>query len=133
MNGLHLLADLQGVNPALPLMTQPNALRALCTYAVAASGLQAVGELFHQFDPLPGAPASSPVGVTGVILLAESHLAVHTWPERGVVTIDAYVCNMGDDNSSKARQLVSGLIEAFAPAHADVQAVHRGRGSASGS
>ena len=44
-----------------------------------------VGDSFHQFEPQ---------GVTGTVLLAESHLAIHTWPEQGFVTIDVYVCNL---------------------------------------
>ena len=68
-----------------------------------------------------------PVGITGVVLLAESHLAVHTWPERGAVTLDTYVCNLGTDNSGRARQLMQALLDAFAPAHVDLQQLHRGR------
>ena len=92
MHGLHLMADLRGCpadpgNPAThAAMADPAALRSLCLQAVAAAGLRVVGELFHCF-PAPG-------GVTGVVLLAESHLAVHTWPELGAVTLDVYVCNL---------------------------------------
>jgi S-adenosylmethionine decarboxylase len=122
MQGLHLTADLQGCDTTRPAFTQPAALRALCLDAVAASGLQAVGELFHRF-PAPG-------GVTGVVLLAESHLAVHTWPELGAVTLDVYVCNLGADNSGRAEGLLAGLLAAFAPAHCSVQRVLRGAAAA---
>ena len=63
------------------------------------AGLAPVGELFHRFPPAPG--SDEPAGITGVVLLAESHLAVHTWPELGAVTLDVYVCNFGADNSAK--------------------------------
>jgi spermidine synthase len=53
--------------------------------------------------------------VTGTVLLAESHLAIHTWPETGSVTIDVYVCNFSADNSGKARRLMEGVIEALRP------------------
>jgi spermidine synthase len=53
--------------------------------------------------------------VTGTVLLAESHLAIHTWPETGSVTIDVYVCNFSADNSGKARRLMEGVIEALLP------------------
>ena len=86
MQGVHLTADLRGCPATQPAMADPAALRALCLQSVAAAGLLAVGDLFHRF-PAPG-------GVTGVVLLAESHLAVHTWPELGAVTLDVYVCNL---------------------------------------
>ena len=118
MHGLHLTADLRGCAAHLPHMEVPADLRALCLQAVATAGLQPVGELFHQF-PAPG-------GVTGVVLLAESHLAVHTWPELGAVTLDVYVCNLGADNSAKARALLAALQSAFAPQQAEHHEVQRG-------
>ena len=123
MQGLHLTADLGGCAADTAAMTDPAALRAACLHAVADSGLKAVGELFHRFSPLPG-PALPP-GVTGVVLLAESHLAVHTWPERGVVTLDVYVCNLGTDHSAQAEALLSRLQAVFAPAQARVQRLQR--------
>jgi spermidine synthase len=50
------------------------------------------------------------------VVLAESHLAVHTWPETQAVTLDLYVCNFSQDNSSAARNACRRLISAFAPA-----------------
>jgi S-adenosylmethionine decarboxylase len=73
---------------------------------VAAAGLTVVGDYFHQF---PGG------GVTGTVVLAESHLAVHTWPESNYVTLDVFVCNMSCDNRAKARQLFDALVLAFLP------------------
>src|SRR5436190_14121468 len=72
MHGLHLTADLRGCSLELPPLTDPAALRDLCLHAVRDAALQPVGVLFHTF------PAAG--GVTGVVLLAVSHLAVHTWP-----------------------------------------------------
>ncbi|CAN5369195.1 hypothetical protein BH11PSE9_BH11PSE9_06870 [soil metagenome] len=110
----------------LAVMTEPAALRTHCLAAVDAAGLQAVGELFHRFTPAADAPADAPVGITGVVLLAESHLAVHTWPEMAAVTIDVYVCNMGTDNSARAHRLMNMLIETFAPASVERHALQRG-------
>jgi S-adenosylmethionine/arginine decarboxylase-like enzyme len=59
------------------------------------------------------------------VLLAESHLAVHTWPEISGVTIDAYVCNFSDDNSQRAQQLLNQLIAAFAPVRIARQQLQR--------
>lgn len=123
MQGLHLTADLRGCDAHQPLMLRPEALRALCVESVAAAGLGAVAELFHRFAPAPGAAQS---GITGVVLLAESHLAVHTWPELGGVTLDVYVCNLGADNSAKARHLMSALCAAFAAESVSLQTLYRG-------
>ena len=128
MQGLHLTADLQGCAPAQAAMTDVAALRTHCLAAVRAAGLQPVGELFHRFAPEPG--RAEPTGVTGVVLLAESHLAVHTWPELGTVTIDVYVCNYGGDNTTRAQALLATLIDRFAPARVERHALQRGRRSA---
>jgi S-adenosylmethionine decarboxylase proenzyme len=124
MQGLHLTADLRGCDPRQPLMTDPSALRAACVQAVAEAGLGAVAELFHRFTPAVEGEAS---GITGVVLLAESHLAIHTWPELGGVTLDVYVCNYGADNSAKAERLMDALVAAFAPSDVQRQALRRGQ------
>lgn len=121
MDGLHLTADLRDCAGAPALLTDTEALRALCLTAVAEAELVAVGELFHAFDP----HAERQSGITGVVLLAESHLAVHTWPEIGGVTIDAYVCNFSADNSARAEALMQRLVSAFAPARVKRQRLER--------
>jgi S-adenosylmethionine decarboxylase len=126
MHGLHLTADLRDCPVDCAPMTEPSALRALCVSAVQAAGLQPVAELFHRFTPAPGAAAGAPVGVTGVVLLAESHLAVHTWPEIAGVTLDVYVCNLVGDNSARAHALLDALIAAFAPGRVERHALARG-------
>ncbi len=127
MDGLHLTADLRGCDAGQALMTQPEALRMLCLTAVNAAGLQAVGELFHRFEPARPPARPQPTGITGVVLLAESHLAVHTWPELGAVTLDVYVCNFGADNSERAQALLDALARAFGPATTERHNLHRGR------
>ena len=118
MQGLHLTADLTGCPAAAPAFTDPAALRSLCLRAVAEAGLRPVGELFHRFD--------GGGGVTGVVLLAESHLAVHTWPELAAVTLDVYVCNYNGDNSTRAQALLEALEAAFVPAHVERHRLARG-------
>jgi len=126
MHGLHLTADLRDCPVARAVMTEPDALRARCIDAVLGAGLHPVAELFHRFAPAPGAHADAPVGITGVVLLAESHLAVHTWPEIASVTLDVYVCNLGVDNSTRAHALLASLIDAFAPGAIERHELERG-------
>lgn len=118
MHGLHLTADLRGCPGDAALMGDPQALRRFCLQAVADAGLCAVGDLFHRFPP--------PGGVTGMVLLAESHLAVHTWPELGAVTLDVYVCNLHGDNRIRAAQLLAALQAAFGAASAEHHRIERG-------
>ncbi|HEY9025427.1 MAG TPA: adenosylmethionine decarboxylase [Burkholderiaceae bacterium] len=121
MHGLHLIADLRDCAGATPLDDEA-ALAALCLDAVARAGLRAVGSLFHPFV----GPDGQAQGVTGVVLLVESHLAVHTWPELASVTADVYVCNVGADNSARAEAVMAQLVAAFGPREPQVQRVRRG-------
>jgi spermidine synthase len=59
-------------------------------------------------------------------VLAESHLAIHTWPERQGLTLDVYVCNYSADNSAKARKLFDQMVEYFQPTEAARHEVDRG-------
>jgi len=122
MDGLHLTADLHACRAEAAVMRDVDALRTLCLAAVQDAGLQPVAQVFHVFPEA--------AGVTGVVLLAESHLAVHTWPELDAVTLDVYVCNYGQDNSAKAQRLLDALLTAFAPARVERHALKRGGAAA---
>lgn len=103
-SGLHLMANLYGVSP-IAAMTDSQQCRQLCQAMVSDAGLTMVGDFFHGF----GVGA----GVTGVVVLAESHLAIHTWPETHYITLDVFVCNYHQDNASNARNLFEALIAHF--------------------
>jgi S-adenosylmethionine decarboxylase len=90
--------------------------------AVRAVGLQVVSQLFHTF---PGA-AGQPGGVTAAVLLAESHVCLHTWPEQKAVTVDVYVCNFSGDHSAKARGLMYALVQRFQPEWTEQRSMDRG-------
>ena len=117
MDGIHLLGEWYGCPADAPEMTRSEALRTLCLRLSQASGMTIVGDRFFQFEPQ---------GVTGTVLLAESHLAIHTWPEHGFVTIDVYVCNYTTDNSDKAERLFRSIQDALHPQRTKYQAIHRG-------
>ena len=105
--GLHLIGDLYGCLCDSRLMLDAAHLESFCKERVAAAGLTTVGSLFHSFG--------EGGGVTGVVVLAESHLSLHTWPEDGYVTLDVYVCSYDCDNSSKAEALFKTMMNAFDP------------------
>ena len=117
MDGVHLLGEWYDCPADTPEFTRAGPLRALCLDAATRSGLTVVGDCFYQFEPQ---------GVTGTVLLAESHLAIHTWPEHGFVTIDVYVCNLTTDNRAKGEALFRSLERAMKPGRAKFHAIERG-------
>jgi len=82
--------------------------------AIAASGATLLHLHLHHFTPFGG--------VSGVAVLAESHLAIHTWPERSYAAIDMFVC--GDADPSR---MIPVLHEAFSPGEIDVVELYRGQ------
>ena len=123
MRGLHIFADFYECPPSAMLLSAA-ALRAHCIAAANAAGLTVLGEHFYQFD---GVSAAQLGGATGALVLAESHLAIHTWPKRLSATIDIYVCNVTADNSAKAESLYRAIVETLQPGDVLVERVWRGR------
>lgn len=117
MDGIHLLGEWYGCPADTPEMLQAEPLRRACIAVIERAGLTIVGDRFHQFEPQ---------GVTGAVILAESHLAIHTWPEMGAVTVDVYVCNFTTDNTAKAERVFRELEAVFRPSRTSFQAIHRG-------
>ncbi len=122
MQGLHLTADLHHCRCAPQWLVDAALLGHACLQAVRASGLSPVQQLFHTFAATPLGAG----GVTATVLLAESHLCIHTWPELGAVTLDVYVCNFGADHSAKAQALMDALLALFDAAHVTRHALQRG-------
>lgn len=122
MQGLHLTADLYQCRCDAAWLVDAQRLGDWCVQAVRAVGLQPVNQLFHTFPATPRGPG----GITATVLLAESHLCVHTWPEERAVTLDVYVCNFGANHSAKARALMDALVSQFAPEWTEQRSLDRG-------
>jgi S-adenosylmethionine decarboxylase len=116
MQGLHLTADLYRCRCDAQWLTDAQKLGDWCVQAIEAVGLQPVDRLFHTFAG----------GVTATVLLAESHVCLHTWPEQKGVTLDVYVCNFGEDHSAKARGLMFALVNRFQPEWTEQRSLDRG-------
>src|SRR3977135_1816579 len=117
MNGLHLIGDLTGCRCDPQLLLDGERFRAKCREMVSSSGLTTMDATFHTFDA---------GGVDGTVVLADSPLAIHTWPERQGLTLDVYVCNYSADNSAKARGLFKAIVDHFQPAEAALHEVDWG-------
>jgi spermidine synthase len=122
MQGLHLTGDLFECGCNAATLTDLDALSTLCRSATLDAKLTIVDEKWHVFPDWDGQRG----GITGTILLAESHMAIHTWPERRGVTLDVYVCNFTGDNTAKAEQLFDTLMVAFRPQNQVVNRIERG-------
>ena len=123
MQGLHIIADLYNC-PQRDFLTSADALQQLCVRACESAGLSILGQHFYQFASFDHGQVG---GATGAVVLAESHLAIHTWPERSGATLDIYVCNVTEDNSPRAELAYAALIAALEPADVLVKRVWRGR------
>lgn len=108
--GLHLLAEYHGCDPGL--LDDVEAVSALMSRAAEAAGATVVASTFHRF---------SPQGVTGVAVLEESHLSIHTWPEHGYAAVDFFTC--GECTPGRAHELLS---EELGAERAEVMEVRRG-------
>ena len=107
--GVHLLLDLWGC----ALLDDPVAIELALTQAAQAARATVLSASFHRF--------ASSGGVSGVLLLAESHISIHTWPERHYAAIDIFMC--GDCNPQQA---VPTIEAHFKPARLVVSPHRRG-------
>ena len=80
--GKHVLADLHGV--AAELLRSPERIERFLMDAAQRAGATPIFGKFHQFG--------EGQGVTGVLLLQESHISIHTWPEYGFAAVDVFMC-----------------------------------------
>ena len=111
--GIHLLADFYGV--AAARLLSPADIDALLRAAAQAAGARILHSHFHSFGEA--------MGVTGVLLLAESHISIHTWPECGFAAADIFMCGNAQP------QLALDVIEsALQPQSRLVQTIARGAG-----
>ena len=109
--GRHLLADFYDC--ASPLLADPIWVEQTLLRAADAGHATVLNRHFHHFGP--------GLGVTGVLLLKESHISIHTWPESGFAALDLFMCGASDADAALAV-----LLEAFAPARQSTQAIIRG-------
>jgi S-adenosylmethionine decarboxylase proenzyme len=117
MHGLHLLADLRECACDDRVLRDSAAMLSLARAACVRAELTVVGESSHTF---------SGGGYTLALLLAESHVTIHTWPELVSATMDVFVCNHTRDNSLRAREVAEEIVAHFAPKRAQISEVVRG-------
>ena len=108
--GVHLLIDLWGA----ARLDDIAFIRETFEAAIEAAGATLLHIHLHHFTPNDG--------VSGVAVLAESHISIHTWPENGYAALDVFMCGRADP-----RKAVPVLERAFRPERIAVKEVLRGR------
>ena len=96
--GKHLILELYGC-PA-EFLNDPVIIEQSLTAAVVASGATLIKPFFHQF---------APQGVSGVIIIAESHFTIHTWPEYNYAAVDVFTCGDVIDMNAAVEAMRTGL------------------------
>lgn len=112
----HLLVDLYGC-PA-DLLNDVTGLETVMIEAAQRAGATVINSMFHHF---------SPFGVSGVVVIQESHLTIHTWPEQGFAAIDLFTCG----TQTKPRRALIHLKRALQSTRIEVRQFRRGQGDAS--
>jgi S-adenosylmethionine decarboxylase len=79
--GTHIVCELSGCSPQA--LTDVDAVHTMMIAAAKAAKATIMESAFHRFEPQ---------GVSGTVILAESHLSIHTWPEKGYAAMDFYTC-----------------------------------------
>lgn len=108
--GNHLLIDFWGAHN----LDDPGCIDATLRRAAEAAGATILHSHFHHFTPNGG--------VSGVLVLAESHISIHTWPERSFAAVDVFMCGACDPNLS-----IPVMQELFQASRVEVDAMRRGR------
>jgi len=96
--GRHVLAELFGCRTEL--LNDREVIRNVMLTAAKKAGAEVVGDFFHQF---------SPHGISGVVVISESHLAIHTWPEHGYAAVDVFTCGDTVDPWVACRYMVDNF------------------------
>jgi S-adenosylmethionine decarboxylase len=109
--GLHLLADFHGVAPGF--LNDVDQLEKTIRAAAACSGATVLSCHFHRFG--------EGFGVTGVAVLAESHISIHTWPEFEFAALDIFMCGALDPNLA-----AEYLVKRLKPREHEITRVLRG-------
>ncbi|MDP9107663.1 MAG: adenosylmethionine decarboxylase [Pseudomonadota bacterium] len=95
--GVHVIADLAQIDPCL--LSDAEALAQILHDAAHAAGATVLSRHFHHFG--------SGAGVTGVVLLAESHMSLHTWPEAGFAALDIFMCGQANADRALAQIVIA--------------------------
>lgn len=116
MNGTHYVCEFIDCQCDIDLLENPHKVMEDISYFIIKNKLTPCTSVYHSFDN---------GGFSGSIILAESHVNFHTWPETSTVNLDVYVCNYNANNTNKAHSLYKDLVKYFEPTKEIAQIIGR--------
>ena len=114
MVGHQIIAELEGCDPSR--LNDPDQLESALRAACSEAGATVVTSAFHHI---------SPHGGSGVVVISESHVAVHTWPDRAYASFDIFTC--GD--AALCERILKKIEACVGAAHTSAQHIQRGPGA----
>lgn len=109
--GSQLLAEFYDCDPTA--INDKEVIRSAMLQAAVAANATIVADIFHEFNPH---------GISGVVVIAESHIAIHSWPEHACASVDIFTCSENLDTKAA----VDCLQALFKSQRVEVRSVARG-------
>jgi len=110
-SGYHYIIEASGCDPGV--LADVNTLKRILLEAAKVGEMSIRSVYFYKF---------SPQGVSGLVVVSESHISIHTWPEKGYAAIDVYTC----DSNSEPERTVSYILEQIRASYAHITELERG-------
>ncbi len=109
--GFHYIVEASGCDQEV--IGDAEKMREILTQAAKEGNMEIKTSYFYKFTP---------TGISGIVIVAESHISIHTWPENQYVALDVYVCG----SKSKPEKTINYILNALDSTYAHVSEVQRG-------
>ena len=114
ITGLHIISEIFSRNEKK--LKGASEAKKYISDTIKKFSLTELGSFYYKFDE---------GGFTGIVSLVESHVAVHTWPEFGYLTLDVYLCNYSKDNTENCKKVFSEIVDFFEPVKVNKKLIRR--------
>lgn len=109
--GYHYILDMRGCN--LTILQNTSTVESTLQNCILQAKIPIVAQVHHQF---------SPHGFSCVFIVAESHVAIHTWPEYAFASVDFFSCNLTIDGEA----FMQTIAHAFGATEITIRKIERG-------
>lgn len=115
ISGLHIVGEIY--TDQLPLLTDSGLIKDKISAIIKKHQFKELHVFYYSF-PKEG-------GYTGVSVLSESHVCLHTWPEVKYLTLDVFICNYSRDNTEGTRKVFDDIVKLFQPTKINKREIKR--------